>query len=74
MLACWVLLFACSSRDVSTSILLVSTNSEVIGSAILQSWGSTGRQLTAALAILQSLLVLVLFLAFHRLVGPAVVQ
>ena len=73
VLACWALLFVFSNREISASIPLVSRNREVIGSAILQSWGSTGMQLTAALAIVQSLLPVTL-LAFHRLVGPAVVQ
>ncbi len=74
VLACWVLIFVVSIREISASILLMSTKNKVIGPAILTSWESLGMQATAALAIVQSLVVLVTLLAFQRMVGKAVVE
>ncbi|MFN8525282.1 MAG: iron ABC transporter permease [Chloroflexota bacterium] len=68
ILAAWVLLFIVSLREVGASVLLISARTKVIGPSIIESWEATGTQLTAAMAIVQSLVVLGALLIVQRLV------
>jgi len=55
--AAWLLLFIASVRELGASILLMGPKSKVITPAIVESWFSTSSELTAALALLQTLAV-----------------
>jgi iron(III) transport system permease protein len=66
LIAAWMLLFIASVREVGASVLLVGPRAKVLGPAILSSWESAGTQLTAAMALVQ---VLVVFAALAVLVA-----
>jgi iron(III) transport system permease protein len=57
LIAAWLLLFIASVRELGASILLMGPNSKVITPAIVESWFSTSTELTAAMALLQTLAV-----------------
>jgi iron(III) transport system permease protein len=73
--AAWLLLFIASVRELGASILLMGPNAKVITPAIVESWFSTSSELTAALALIQTLAVAValavLFTVARRAVQPA---
>jgi iron(III) transport system permease protein len=66
LIAAWMLLFIASMREVGASVLLIGPRAKVLGPAILSSWESAGTQLTAAMALIQ---VLVVFAALAVLVA-----
>jgi iron(III) transport system permease protein len=57
LVAAWLLLFVASVRELGASILLMGPKAKVITPAIVESWFSTSTELTAALALLQTLAV-----------------
>jgi len=57
LIAAWLLLFIASVRELGASILLMGPQSKVITPAIVESWFSTSTELTAAMALLQTLAV-----------------
>jgi iron(III) transport system permease protein len=57
LVAAWLLLFIASVRELGASILLMGPNAKVITPAIVESWFSTSSELTAAMALLQTLAV-----------------
>ena len=57
LIAAWLLLFIASVRELGASILLMGPHSKVITPAIVESWFSTSTELTAAMALLQTLAV-----------------
>jgi len=57
LVAAWLLLFIASVRELGASILLMGPKSKVITPAIVESWFSTSSELTAAMALLQTLAV-----------------
>ena len=67
ILAAWVLIFIVSIREVGASILLISARTKVIGPAIIESWEATGTQLTAAMAIVQSIVIFVALVVVQRI-------
>jgi iron(III) transport system permease protein len=67
ILAAWVLIFIVSIREVGASILLISARTKVIGPAIIESWEATGTQLTAAMAIVQSIVIFVALVLVQRI-------
>ena len=69
LIAAALLLFIASVRELGASILLMGPKSKVITPAIVESWFSTSTELTAAMALLQTLAVaiaLVLLFAVAR--------
>ena len=69
LIAAWLLLFIASVRELGASILLMGPKAKVITPAIVESWFSTSTELTAAMALLQTLAVavaLVLMFAVAR--------
>ena len=69
LIAAWLLLFIASVRELGASILLMGPKAKVITPAIVESWFSTSTELTAAMAVLQTLAVvaaLVLLFAVAR--------
>lgn len=67
IMAAWVLIFIVSIREVGASILLISARTKVIGPAIIESYEGSGSQLTAALAIIQSIIVFVALIIIQRI-------
>jgi iron(III) transport system permease protein len=72
LLACWLLLFIASVRELGASILLMGPHSKVITPAIVESWFATSAELTAAMALIQTAVVAVamaIFVALTRSVA-----
>jgi iron(III) transport system permease protein len=57
LVAAWLLLFVASVRELGASILLMGPNSKVITPAIVESWFASSAELTAAMALIQTLVV-----------------
>ena len=53
----WLLLFIASVRELGASILLMGPHSKVITPAIVESWFATSAELTAAMALIQTVVV-----------------
>src|SRR5947207_8744969 len=74
LIAAWLLLFVASVRELGASILLMGPNAKVITPAIVESWFSTSSELTAAMAVLQTLAVAIalaiLFAVARRATQP----
>jgi iron(III) transport system permease protein len=70
LLAAWLLIFVASVRELGASILLMGPNSRVITPAIVEAFFSSSSELTAAMALIQTLVVgvavLILMLAMRR--------
>ena len=71
LIAAWLLLFIASVRELGASILLMGPHSKVITPAIVESWFGTRSELTATMALIQTLVVaaamVVLVLVTRRL-------
>jgi len=57
LVAAWLLLFISSIRELGASILLMGPHSKVITPSIVESWFGTSSELTATLALIQTLVV-----------------
>ena len=57
LVAAWLLLFVASVRELGASILLMGPHSKVITPAIVESWFASSSELTAAMALMQTLVV-----------------
>jgi iron(III) transport system permease protein len=69
LLAAWLLLFIASVRELGASILLMGPKAKVITPSIVESWFATSSELTAAMALIQTLVVAVavaLLIGFAR--------
>jgi iron(III) transport system permease protein len=69
LVAAWLLLFIASVRELGASILLMGPYAKVITPAIVESWFASSAELTAAMALIQTLVVAVamaLFVALTR--------
>jgi iron(III) transport system permease protein len=62
VIAAWLLLFVASVRELGASILLTGPNAKVITPAIVEAWFSISTELTAAMALIQTLAVAVALL------------
>ena len=75
LIAAWLLLFIASVRELGASILLMGPHSKVITPSIVESWFGTASELTATLALIQTLVVatamVVLVLVTRRLGAAA---
>jgi len=77
LVAAWLLLFIASIRELGASILLMGPHSKVITPSIVESWFGTSSELTAALALIQTLVVacaMVVLVAVTRRVGAHSVE
>ena len=76
LVAAWLLLFIASVRELGASILLMGPHSKVITPAIVESWFGTASELTATLALIQTLVVaaavVVLVLVTRRITAQVV--
>jgi iron(III) transport system permease protein len=59
IVATWLLLFVASVRELGASILLMGPHSKVLTPTIVESWFATSAELTAAMALIQTLVVAV---------------
>jgi iron(III) transport system permease protein len=66
IVATWLLFFMASVRELGASIFLMGPHSKVIAPSIVSSWMSSGTELTAAMAIIQSATVLVALVILLR--------
>lgn len=64
ILAAWLLLFIASVRELGASILLMGPTSKVLSPAIVDAWFGTSSELTAAMALIQTLVVGVVMAIF----------
>jgi iron(III) transport system permease protein len=72
LVAAWLLLFIASIRELGASILLMGAHSKVITPAIVESYFGTASELTATLALIQTLVIaaaMIVLVAFTRRVG-----
>ncbi len=72
LIAAWLLLFIASIRELGASILLMGPHSKVITPSIVESWFGTSSELTAALALIQTLVValaIIVLIAATRRIG-----
>ena len=77
LVAAWLLLFIASIRELGASILLMGPHSKVITPSIVESWFGTSSELTAALALIQTLVVacaMIVLVAVTRRVGAHPVE
>jgi iron(III) transport system permease protein len=77
LVAAWLLLFIASIRELGASILLMGPHSKVITPSIVESWFGTSSELTAAMALIQTLVVacaMVVLVAVTRRVGAHSVE
>ena len=57
LIAAWLLLFVASVRELGASILLMGPDSKVLTPAIVEAWFSSSSELTAAMALIQTVVV-----------------
>ncbi len=72
LIAAWLLLFIASIRELGASILLMGPHSKVITPSIVESWFGTSSELTATLALVQTLVVaiaVIVMVAVTRRIG-----
>lgn len=77
LIAAWLLLFIASIRELGASILLMGPHSKVITPSIVESWFGTSSELTAALALIQTLVValaMIVLVAVTRRIGAHPVE
>ena len=67
VIAVWILLFLASVRELGASIFLAGPDSRVIAPAIVQSWTSSGIEITAAMTIIQTLAVFIALVMLVRI-------
>lgn len=74
IMAAWLLIFIASVRELGASILLMGPNSKVLTPAIVEAWFSSSSELTAAMALIQTLVVGLAMLIFYVLTNRAARQ
>jgi iron(III) transport system permease protein len=74
LLAAWLLIFVSSVRELGASILLMGPNSKVITPAIAEAWFSTSSELTAAMALIQTVVIGLATLIFAEATRRASLQ
>lgn len=64
LIAAWLLIFVASVRELGASILLMGPNSKVLTPAIVEAFFSSSSELTAAMALIQTVVVGVVMFVF----------
>ncbi|MBY0320877.1 MAG: iron ABC transporter permease [Reyranella sp.] len=67
MLAAWLLIFMACVRELGVSVFLMGPNAKVIAPSIVSAFASSGTELTAAMALIQTFTVIVALLILFRL-------
>jgi len=72
LLAAWLLIFISSVRELGASILLMGPGTKVLTPAIVEAWFATSSELTAAMALIQTVVVgaaMLIFVVITRRAG-----
>ncbi len=76
LVAAWLLIFIASVRELGVSVFLMGPNSKVVAPAIVNSWLSSSSELSAAMALMQTVMVFIavaiLFRVARRVEGDVV--
>ncbi len=76
LIAAWLLIFIASVRELGVSVFLMGPNSKVVAPAIVNSWLSSSSELSAAMALMQTVMVFIavaiLFRVARRVGGDVV--
>lgn len=67
ILAAWLLIFMACVRELGVSVFLMGPNAKVIAPSIVSAFASSGTELTAAMALIQTFTVIVALLILFRL-------
>ena len=67
ILAAWLLIFMACVRELGVSVFLMGPNAKVIAPSIVAAWQSSGTELTAAMALIQTFTVIVALVILYRL-------
>lgn len=67
ILAAWLLIFMACVRELGTSVFLMGPNAKVIAPSIVAAFASSGTELTAAMALIQTATVIVALVILFRL-------
>jgi iron(III) transport system permease protein len=67
LLAAWLLIFVASVRELGASILLMGPDSKVMTPAIVEAWFSSSSELTAAMALIQTVVITAIMVVFGLL-------
>jgi iron(III) transport system permease protein len=67
VLAAWLLIFMACVRELGASVFLMGPNAKVIAPSIVSAFASSGTELTAAMALIQTFTVVVALLILFRL-------
>ena len=59
LVAAWLLIFIASVRELGVSVFLMGPNSNVVAPAIVNSWLSSSSELSAAMALMQTVMVFI---------------
>ncbi|MBL8702849.1 MAG: iron ABC transporter permease [Alphaproteobacteria bacterium] len=74
LLAAWLLIFVASVRELGASILLMGPDSKVMTPAIVEAWFSTSSELTAAMALIQTVVIAGTMVVFNLLTRRVIAQ
>jgi iron(III) transport system permease protein len=67
ILAAWLLIFMACVRELGASVFLMGPNAKVIAPSIVSAFASSGTELTAAMALIQTFTVIVALIILFRL-------
>ena len=59
LVAAWLLIFIASVRELGVSVFLMGPHSKVIAPSIVNSWLSSSSELSAAMALMQTVMVFI---------------
>ena len=71
MLAAWLLIFMACVRELGASVFLMGPNAKVIAPSIVNAFATSGTELTAAMALIQTFTVIVALIILFRLTRGA---
>jgi iron(III) transport system permease protein len=74
LVAAWLLLFIASVRELGASILLMGPKAKVITPAIVEAWFSSSTEVTAAMALLQTVAVVAALIVLFAVARRAIQQ
>ena len=67
ILAAWLLIFMACVRELGASVFLMGPNAKVIAPSIVNAFATSGTELTAAMALIQTFTVIVALVILFRL-------
>jgi iron(III) transport system permease protein len=66
IIAAWLLIFISSVRELGVSIFLMGPNAKVIAPSIVNAWSNSSTELTAALALIQTVTIMLALMLLFR--------